>query len=109
MTTSIANLVLPADERGVRRLEFRALGTGCVIQFLHPVEKTGRQFVAAALDWLSSFEAKFSRFQPDSVISKINSAAGREWIKVDAETEQLLDHATDLYHLLPVAANVLVA
>jgi len=99
MSASIASIVSPADARGVRRLEFRALGTGCVIQFRHPVAKTGRQFVASALEWLAAFEAKFSRFRSDSVISKINAAAGREWIKVDGETEQLLDLAADLHRL----------
>ena len=87
------------DTCGVRRKEFRALGTHCVIQFRHPAEDAAREFLAAALGWLSAFEAKFSRFRPDSVISRINAAAGREWVHVDAETEQLLDLAADLHRL----------
>ena len=88
-----------ADERGVRRVEIRALGTACVIQFRHAGDPASRKFVASALDWLASFEAKFSRFRADSIISRINAAAGREWVKVDAETEQLLDLAADLHRL----------
>jgi thiamine biosynthesis lipoprotein len=99
VTASIASFVPPADARGVRRVEFRALGTACIIQFRHPGDQAASQFVASALEWLAAFEAKFSRFRADSVISKINAAAGREWIKVDAETEQLLDLAADLHHL----------
>jgi thiamine biosynthesis lipoprotein len=87
------------DARGVRRVEFRALGTPCAIQFRHPDDKTARVFLAAALGWLSRFEAKFSRFQSASVISKINAAAEREWVQVDAETEHLLDLAADLHRL----------
>lgn len=99
MITSGASFVAQPDARGVRRLEFRALGTACVIQIRHPDDKTSRQFLATALGWLSSFEAKFSRFRPDSIISRINAAAGREWVKVDAETEHLLDLAADLHRL----------
>lgn len=90
---------IAADGRGVRRVEFRALGTGCLMQFRHAGDEGARRFVGAALEWLAAFEAKFSRFRPESVISRINAAAGREWVKVDAETDQLLDLAADLHHL----------
>jgi thiamine biosynthesis lipoprotein len=94
-----ATSVPPPDARGVRRMEFRALGTACVIQFRHPGDQSAGQFLASALGWLSAFEAKFSRFRPDSIVSKINASAGREWVKVDGETEQLLDLAADLHRL----------
>jgi thiamine biosynthesis lipoprotein len=87
------------DASGVRRLDFRALGTHCVIQFRHRDDDVARDFPVAALGWLSAFEAKFSRFRPDSIISKINAAAGREWVHVDAETDQLLDLAANLHRL----------
>lgn len=87
------------DARGVRRVEFRALGTSCAIQFRHPDDKTALVFLADALGWLSRFEAKFSRFRADSVISTINAAAGREWVQVDAETSHLLDVAADLHRV----------
>ena len=99
MTAVIAISATQPDARGVRRVEFRALGTYCVIQFRHPSDKVARQFLSSALDWLSAFEAKFSRFRPDSIISRINEAAGREWVQVDAETERLLDLAADLHRL----------
>lgn len=99
MTRSSALSVPQADARGVRRLEFRALGTACAIQFRHPGDQSARQFLSSALGWLSSFEAKFSRFRPDSILSTINAAAGREWVKVDAQTEHLLDLAADLHQL----------
>lgn len=49
--------------------------------------------------WKWSLVGKFSRFRPDSIISKINSAAGHAWVEVDAETELLLDLAADLHRL----------
>lgn len=99
MTASSVTTVPQPDARGIRRVEFRALGTHCVIQFRHPGDDVSRGFLAAALGWLAGFEAKFSRFRPDSVISRINAAAGREWVPVDAETEHLLDLAADLHQL----------
>jgi thiamine biosynthesis lipoprotein len=99
MTASIVSSIPPPDARGVRRVEFRALGTACVIQFRHSGDTSARQFIASALAWLASFEAKFSRFRADSIISRINAAAGREWVEVDGETEQLLDLAADLHRL----------
>ena len=97
-----APTALPAihpDARGVRRVEFRALGTACAFQFRHPDEKTALQFVVEALGWLEHFETKFSRFRPASMVSKINAAAGREWVRVDAEMDNLLDLAADLHRL----------
>jgi len=75
MTATSAAAVAQPDARGVRRVEFRALGTACLIQFRHPGDRTARQYIASALDWLTTFEAKFSRFRPDSIISRINAAA----------------------------------
>jgi thiamine biosynthesis lipoprotein len=36
---------------------------------------------------VEAFEAKFSRFRPDSLLSRINAAAGREWVGVDEDME----------------------
>ena len=97
MTTTDTVSVLPADELGVRRLEFSALGTKCLVKFRQPDERKALEFAAAALGWISRFEAKFSRFRPDSMVSRINAAAGLEWVKTDAEMEELLDIADGLH------------
>jgi FAD:protein FMN transferase len=97
--SATSNSSLQPDSFGVRRVAFRGLGTRCEIQFRHPGRDIAREFIAEALGWLSAFEAKFSRFRPDSVISRINAAAGCEWVQVDAETEHLLDLAADLHRL----------
>jgi thiamine biosynthesis lipoprotein len=99
MTAEVEAPVLPPDAHGVRKLEFRALGTQCVIQFRQKDERAALCFAAEALGWLGEFEAKFSRFRPDSIVSRVNAAAGKEWIKVDAEMERLLDLAEGLYNL----------
>jgi FAD:protein FMN transferase len=90
-------LPLQADDHGVRHLEFHALGTHCSVKFRLADDRAALDFAAEALDWIGKFEAKFSRFRGHSVISQINSAAGRDWTEVDSEVEHLFDLAADLY------------
>ena len=90
---------LPPDTHGVRRVEFRALGTPCSIAFRHPDDRVALQFAADALGWLDSFEAKFSRFRETSLLWRINAAAGKEWVETDAEMERMLDLAEGVHNL----------
>lgn len=90
---------LQPDSRGVRSVPFRALGTPCAIHFRCNAETTSLQFLADALGWLGAFEAKFSRFRPDSMVSRINQAAGQRWVETDAEMEQMLDIGEAIHRL----------
>ena len=88
------------DENPLRRLAFSALGTRCELQYVAPAgDAQAAAFEHAAVAWVAAFEAKFSRFRSDSLISRINAAAGREWVETDAETEQLLT-LCDSLHIL---------
>lgn len=87
------------DSRGVRSVSFRALGTACAIQFRCTEKKTALKFLADALGWLGNYEAKFSRFRPDSMVSRINQAAGKKWVNIDREMEQMLDMADAMHRL----------
>ena len=86
-----------ADVHGIRHLEFKALGTNCSIKFRLTDERAALLFAAEALGWIGKFEAKFSRFQPTSLVSRINAAAGTEWVAVDDEMEHMLKLADDLH------------
>jgi FAD:protein FMN transferase len=99
MSKPAPQIPIEPDPRGVRRVAFRALGTDCAIQLRCTDNKTALQFVAEALGWLSAFEAKFSRFKADSMLSKINLAAGNEWVPVDQEMEKMLDLADAMHRL----------
>ena len=61
----------------LRKLSFRALGTVCEVQYAGG-EAESSSFERAAINWVTAFEAKYSRFRPDSLVSRINTAAGRE-------------------------------
>lgn len=77
-------------EPPLRRFAFSALGTRCELQYAAPGgDAQAAGFEQAAVAWVARFEAKYSRFKPDSLISRINAAAGAGWTEIDAETEQL--------------------
>lgn len=83
---------------GAFDLEFQAMATKCRVSFT-ATPKAGQQFAGSVLAWVADFESRYSRFLPESLVSHINRAAGREWVPVDAETEQLLGLCHHLHFL----------
>ncbi|MFI5335404.1 MAG: FAD:protein FMN transferase [Opitutales bacterium] len=83
----------------LRRVRWGALGTNCEVQYVCADEWRARAFERAAIDWVAAFEAKYSRFRPDSLVSRINAAAGGDWVAVDPEMEQFLDLSGSLHQL----------
>ncbi len=81
------------------RLQFHAMGTDCLIMFASATEASARDFRIFMLDWLASFESRYSRFRPDSIVSKINAAAGICPVEIDAETESIFA-VCDWFHWL---------
>jgi thiamine biosynthesis lipoprotein len=83
-----------------RKLRFPALGTNCEVQYVAPEgDAQAAAFERAAVAWVQAFEAKYSRFRPDSLLSRINAAAGKSWIEIDAEMEQLLKLCDTLHFM----------
>ncbi|MBS0662517.1 MAG: FAD:protein FMN transferase [Verrucomicrobia bacterium] len=83
----------------LRARRWSALGTECFVQYATDDEAAGRAFEEAAVAWVEGFEAKYSRFRPTSLISRINAAAGRHWVEVDDEADRLLDICAAVYRL----------
>ncbi len=82
--------------RGLFRLKFQALGTVCEIQFRIASVEVAKEFRKATLDWLREYEAKWSRFKPDSLLCQINAKAGVSPVEITEEDEEILrlcDHA----------------
>jgi thiamine biosynthesis lipoprotein len=70
-------------------LSFAALGSPCRIRFAaKPAE--AKAVPQAVIGWVAEFEARYSRFIPTSLVSRITAAAGQEWVETDPETDQLL-------------------
>ena len=90
-----ANAHLP-----LRQLSFPALGTHCAVQYAAPGgDPQAAAFERAVVSWVGAFEAKYSRFRPDSLLSRINAAAGREWVAVDAEMEVMFKLCDTLHFM----------
>ncbi|HTO03658.1 MAG TPA: FAD:protein FMN transferase [Opitutus sp.] len=83
----------------LRRVTFRAMGTKCEIQYACDDLQRAAAFERTAVGWVQAFEAKYSRFRDDSLIGRINAAAGREWIDIDADMEQMLKLCDTLFFL----------
>lgn len=77
-----------APAGGAQDLQFSALGTRCRVHLLAPAGQV-RSTAEAVIDWVAAFEAKYSRFLPDSLVSRINAAAGKEWVSLDPDADRL--------------------
>jgi thiamine biosynthesis lipoprotein len=99
MAQSAPALERPPAAAPLRALRWAALGTECFIQHASENPESSRAFEQAAQGWVTRFEAKYSRFRPDSLISRINSAAGRDWVEVDEEMDRFLDLSGSVYAL----------
>ena len=79
---------------------FKAMGTYCELQ-LYASEQADANYVAqVAITELKRMEAVYSRYQTDSLTSKINQAAGSgKSIAVDAMTAAIFDYSAVCFEL----------
>jgi thiamine biosynthesis lipoprotein len=84
-----ATLTTLAD--GYYEILFSTLGGTGQLIFQADDDAEAAAFCEAAFDWLSRFEARYSRFLPDSFLNDLNASAGLHWVDVDRECETLLD------------------
>lgn len=75
----------------------RALGCGIALQATGEARRAGGA-VDAGWDLLDELERRWSRFRPDSLVSRLNAADG-EPVRVDTETRDLLRTAVEAWHL----------
>lgn len=84
-------------EAGLSTLTFHAMGTRCRVSLVEPTRAVGNAFLDQLLNWVADFEAKYSRFLDSSLIGRINAAAGRHWVEIDADTERLFAMCGELH------------
>jgi len=90
MTTGESPALDRSNGAVLRRLRFAAMGTMCEVQYTAPGgDAQASAFERSVVAWVSAFEAKYSRFRADSLISRINAAAGGDWVSVDEDAERL--------------------
>jgi thiamine biosynthesis lipoprotein len=81
----------------VYRFAFRAMASPCEIRLAAPDAHTAGKAALEAIADVQRIEASYSRYRQDSIVGRINAAAGREFVECDDETCQLLGYAEHLY------------
>jgi thiamine biosynthesis lipoprotein len=81
------------------QLSFQAMNTHCRVNFVGNDAKRAQNFCQEVIQWVSWFESHYSRFIPDSLIGRINAAAGLHWVEVDAETDALFNFCQEMVFL----------
>jgi thiamine biosynthesis lipoprotein len=76
---------------GYYKLTFQAMSTLCRVNFRTLNPALARDLQTEVLKWVAWFEARYSRFIADSLISRINAYAGKDWVEVDAETDAIFN------------------
>ena len=93
----VTQSALTSVERGLHKLEFRAMSTICRVNFHGVPADIARDFQRDVLNWTAQFEARYSRFIPDSLIGRINAAAGEHWVETDPETDRMFNLCQELF------------
>ena len=84
---------------GVFDLRFNAMACSCTVMLAAQHESVAAALGQAAIDEVRRIEHKFSRYRADSVVGRINAAAGKDWVELDEETQGLLYYADSLYRI----------
>lgn len=81
----------------VHRIFFDAMASRCEVRLAADTEADAQVLAQFAIDEVRRIEAKFSRYRPDSVVSRIAAQAGGQPVECDDETLALLAYAGTLY------------
>ncbi len=76
---------------------FGAMASTCEVRLAAASEEDALQLAQPAIDEVRRIEIKYSRYRPDSIVSRINAAAGQSSIDCDDETAALFGYADALY------------
>jgi thiamine biosynthesis lipoprotein len=91
---------MQVEVRGdVYRVGCRAMSTPVNLAFATSAKGVGEDFARAATDWIARFEARYSRFLPESIVGQINARGGGDWLEIDEETDRLLSICAEMHCL----------
>ena len=79
------------------RIPFFAMGSACEVVLACEDEAEAMRHTEEAFAEVQRIEHKYSRYRADSVVSRINAAAGGQAVECDGETVSLLDYADALH------------
>jgi len=75
------------------------MSTPVHLAFVTRSDAVGEDFRRAAVDWIARFEARYSRFLPESIVGQVNARAGGDWCEVDEDAERLLSLCGEMHRL----------
>ncbi|TLU87543.1 MAG: FAD:protein FMN transferase [Chlorobium sp.] len=81
----------------IYRIGFDALGGHGEVVLVSESKKKAHAIADLALKEIGRIEFKYSRYRPESIVSRINAAAGLEFVEYDEETAFLFQYADTLY------------
>lgn len=76
---------------------FVAMASQCQIRICAPNRKAARELAQPAIDEIRRIETTYSRYRADSIVSRINAAAGKHRVGCDEETGALFGYADALF------------
>ena len=79
------------------RFFFEALASRCEVRLAAASENQARGLAHVAIEEVRRIEAKYSRYRPDSVVSRLAAQAGAQPVECDDETLALLGYAGTLF------------
>jgi FAD:protein FMN transferase len=93
------------------RFGFDAMASGCEVVLFSRNKKEAQSIARFAIEEVKRIEHKYSRYRPDSIVSRINAVAGHDGVACDDETVSLFQYADTLYEssggLFDITAGVL--
>ncbi|MRW86439.1 FAD:protein FMN transferase [Pseudoduganella sp. FT26W] len=81
----------------IHRLPFDAMGSRCEIRLAAADVDSAQRLMQRAVAEVRRIEHKYSRYRPDSIVSRINAAAGGRAVAIDHETAGLFSYANALF------------
>lgn len=81
----------------VHAFPFEAMASRCELRLALPAGADGSALAQIAIGEVRRIERTYSRYRADSIVARINAAAGNEAVACDAETNALLDYAGVLH------------
>ena len=81
----------------VQAFPFEAMASRCELRLALPPGADGAALAQVAIDEVRRIERTFSRYRADSIVARINAAAGQDAVACDDETNALLDYAAVLH------------
>ena len=85
--------MLTAAAADLRHFSFRAMAADNELQFYWPEPRQVEGIASTIIAEVRRIETKYSRYRDDSIVTRINRAAGVGTVPVDEETAALLNYA----------------